>query len=155
MKEIEFIKRYQSQFSGKLYKSKRMDIYPPPKTNHPFVIERGGVEVGCAYLYYDSNFMDPMVWIMYLKVYEQGQGHGSRIMYELCELADLIEVVLYLEPGPDKDSNLNHPELVSWYQRFGFVGYHTMERKPTAYKAFEYPEPNKCLQRTRDKAARR
>ncbi len=90
-----------------------MTIYPEPKTSSPFLIERCGVEIGCAFLHYETAFSDPMVWLMYLKVFNQGQGHGSSIMRELCDLADVRGVVLYLEPGPDKKSNLNRADLVA------------------------------------------
>lgn len=132
MKELDFIKEYQSKFSGAVDKSKKMDIYPSPTSPHPFIIERGDIKIGCVYLHYDREFYSPVVWIMYLRSYTQSSGNGSRILRGLCELADLRGVTLYLEPGPDKLSSLNFPALVSWYRRYGFTGDNTMERKPSA-----------------------
>lgn len=131
MKENDYIKEFESRFTGKRDKSKKMDIYPSPRSSHPLVIEYEDEEVGCIYLHYERGMIRPVVWIMYVRSYEQGKGIGSRILRELCELADQYDVSLYLEPAPDKDSNLNHDELVAWYSKFGFIGHHTMERNPT------------------------
>lgn len=53
----------------------------------------------------------PMAWVVYLKSYKD--GNGAQILKLLCDMADKERVTLYLEPAPDKDSKLNHLQLVS------------------------------------------
>ena len=132
MNVIECIKEFESRYSGKRDKSKKMDIYPPPASPYPLVVEYLGEEIGCVYLHYERDFDQPMIWVMYLRSYDHGKGHGKIILDELCSLADKHNVTLYLEPVPDKGSKLKHCDLVSWYGKFGFVGHHTMERTPNA-----------------------
>ena len=132
MKETEYIKEFESRYSGNRDKSKKMDIYPSPVSAYPLVVEYSGKDIGCVYLHYEREFIQPMVWIMYLRSYDKGKGHGKKMLNELCSLADQYNVTLYLEPVPDKDSNLKHGDLVAWYRRSGFSGYHTMERQPNA-----------------------
>ena len=132
MKEIEYIKEFESRYSGNRDKSKKMDIYPPPDSAYPLVVEYSGKDIGCVYLHYEREFINPMVWIMYLRSYDQGEGYGKKILNELCSLADKYNVVLYLEPVPDRGSDLTHGDLVAWYRKFGFSGQHTMEREPNA-----------------------
>jgi len=107
-----------------------MNIYPKPNCSHPFVVELNGKEVGCIYLHYEYQMAPPMVWVMYLKSYSK--GFGSEILKLLCEQANKENVRLYLEPVPDKGSELLFSGLVSWYRRYGFVGEHTMVREPNA-----------------------
>ena len=132
MKETDYIKEFESQYSGRRDKSKRMDIYPPPRSSYPLVIDFVGGDVGCVYLHYDQNMRESAVWLMYLKAYEQGRGFGTCILRELCSLADLRSTHLYLEPAPDNDSNLKFDALVSWYRKFGFLGENVMCRAPNA-----------------------
>jgi len=130
MKEIEFIKEFKNTYGGFIDKSKSFDIYPAPKESNPFRVINNGVELGCLYLHFDRDMEPPIVWVMYLKSYEV--GNGSQILKLLCDFADNKEVTLYLEPSPDKGSRLNCPELVAWYRRHAFIGEATMERKPNA-----------------------
>lgn len=132
MREADYIKEFESRYSGTRDKSKKMDIYPPPRFSYPLVIDLAGEDVGCVYLHYDQNMRGYAVWLMYIKAYEQGRGFGTRVLRELCSLADLRSISLYLEPVPDNDSNLKFDALVSWYRKFGFVGENAMCRTPNA-----------------------
>jgi hypothetical protein len=132
MREIDYIKEFESQYSGRRDKSRKMDIYPTTRFHHPLIVDLMGEDVGCVFLHYDENMRDSAVWIMYLKAYKQERGLGTRILKELCFLADVRSVSLYLEPVPDNDSNLKFDALVSWYRKFGFVGENAMYRAPNA-----------------------
>lgn len=130
MRECEYIKEFQSCFSGKKDRSKELHV--TCGEDHPFVIEEGGEEIGCAYLHYEPQMRPPMVWVMYLKSYHIGIGNGSKILKMLCDFADQKFVTLYLEPVPDPGSCRDRSEIVSWYRRYGFEGDHTMKREPNA-----------------------
>lgn len=132
MRETDYIREFESLYSGRRDKSKKMDIYPLPRFRHPLIIDLVGEDVCCVYLHYDPSMRESAVWLMYLKAYEQGRGFGTRVLRELCTLADLRRVSLYVEPVPDNDSNLKFDALVSWYRKFGFVGENTMYRVPNA-----------------------
>lgn len=50
------------------------------------------------------------------------QGYATELMKEVCEQADVENVVLMLQPRPyDSASCINKEKLIEWYKRFGFV----------------------------------
>lgn len=130
MREIEYITAIQKKYSGKRDNSK--EILVASGIEHPFVVEYHGEDIGCIYLHFEPQMNPRMVWIMYLRSYLAGKGHGTGMMKMLCELADKMGVRLYLEPVPDRGSNRTQGELTAFYRRFGFEGSTTMQRPPIA-----------------------
>jgi GNAT superfamily N-acetyltransferase len=49
--------------------------------------------------------------LSHLSAAEQGKGHGTALMNKVCAEADRAAIVLLLT---------SKPELVEWYERFGF-----------------------------------
>lgn len=50
----------------------------------------------------------------------QRQGFGTQLMQQVCEDADLNNIVLMLNPSPEANS-ITKDKLMAWYKRFGFV----------------------------------
>ena len=79
------------------------------------------------------------VQLDYIKSLEQGKGHASGALRELCKLADKheVEIELCVHPLPWHSLNtklaFNKAKLRSWYSRHNFVAtsQRYMVRKPT------------------------
>jgi predicted GNAT family acetyltransferase len=58
---------------------------------------------------------------VYTPASEQGKGHATELMLDVCEEADKAGLVLVLWPRPyGDDVALSGTQLESWYARFGF-----------------------------------
>jgi N-acetylglutamate synthase-like GNAT family acetyltransferase len=69
---------------------------------------------------------------------EQGKGHATELMLDVCEEADKAGLVLVLWPRPyGDDVALSATQLESWYAKFGFrriqSGPVLMARAPGVY----------------------
>ena len=53
---------------------------------------------------------------------QQGRGHASELLAEICNAADRNGVCLFLEVEKGDDGNLSESQLMDWYWRFGFRG---------------------------------
>jgi GNAT superfamily N-acetyltransferase len=55
---------------------------------------------------------------------QPGQGHGSRMLEQLCDLADRhgVEICLKVLPFGRKPYPKSREQLVEWYQQYGFAG---------------------------------
>ncbi len=130
MGELEFIKEFKSRFSGKLDRSKIIDLASGP--SYPFLVEEEGNAIGCMYLHFEPSMRPPMVWVIYLKAYGKRKGNGSKMLRMLCRFADEAGIRLYLESVADPGGPLAGVQLVNWYKRYGFQGDVVMEREPHA-----------------------
>jgi len=64
---------------------------------------------------------------------QRRQGHASKLLKRICELADKVGVELSLRAEPkDSKIDLNQGQLVAWYGRCGFAGaWNKMSRPPS------------------------
>lgn len=51
---------------------------------------------------------------------EQGKGHGTALMREICRRADMSMFILVLSPEPFGKRTMDAKQLESWYGKFGF-----------------------------------
>ncbi len=130
MKELEFIQKFKQNYGCGIDRSKYLTIHPEPEEPFPFIVKQNNKSLGCLYLHIDLMMREPMVWVMYLKSYQK--GNGTKLLELICKEADAMDVKLYLEPAPDNDSRMNFYDLVAWYRRYGFTGEATMVRIPNA-----------------------
>lgn len=84
-----------------------------------------------------SNF-DNRLWLNSITSLDKGLGNATRVMNDICKIADKNNVTIALDPLPyGKDQKkLNYEQLVSFYKKFGFKfeegkdGFGDMERIP-------------------------
>jgi len=73
------------------------------------------------------------VHIYHLSVFNQRNGHGTKMLQILCHQADLSNIVLCLSPIPSPNGEehiIGSHKLISWYRQFGFEGDTSLCRQP-------------------------
>jgi hypothetical protein len=56
-----------------------------------------------------------------LQSIQKRQGHARALMLSLCSKADILGIVLMLNPKPEGDESMTTEQLMEWYEKFGFV----------------------------------
>lgn len=64
------------------------------------------------------------VYLMHIRTdrNQQGRGHASELLAEICKAADRNGVCLFLEVEKGDNGNLSESQLLDWYWRLGFRG---------------------------------
>lgn len=73
------------------------------------------------------------VHIFHFSVFRQWRGNGGRMLRQLCQTADRLNVILSLSPIPSPNGNdglLDHQQLIAWYRKYGFKGHSLLCRPP-------------------------
>lgn len=92
------------------------------------------VSLQCAYASEMAALLDHNeVYIKKLSTTFHFFGHGGRTMDWLTDLADKHGVTLVLHSDPEDDEPLDYEQLMSFYERRGFIcvdGHGLMKRQP-------------------------
>jgi hypothetical protein len=95
---------------------------------YPSVIDAEALPIGLVGCGWNEGCDDDLVQIYHVSALKSRQGHGTRVLRMLCELADQVGARLYVqaEPlfggAPDPYDTIDPRALVAWYQRQGFSG---------------------------------
>ena len=131
MSEYKYVKIIMSNYSDR--KDTRYELHTENGTEYPTIIEIEGKDIGCLHLYSSALLKPDLVEILHIRIYDQAQGQGSKLLKFLCDKADNLNITLYVMPVADKSKNsIPLYKLKEWYRKFGFKGDLTMERKPNA-----------------------
>lgn len=85
---------------------------------------------------FEVNYFDGHLWIssIYTDVDNRGQGKATKVMQDICNIADKYQVPIAMGVSPfgKSDNKLNKSQLIKWYKTFSFknIGFGDMERLP-------------------------
>jgi len=98
---------------------------------YPFVFENNkGIPIGLVCMAWEKGSSENLVRIFHISSFKSGRGNGSEILTKLCKVADDYKVNLTLQAEPQSNGLeiIEINKLVSWYQKFGFIGNCIMHR---------------------------
>ena len=129
----EYVNHMYSQYQGRA--AITVGINSESASIHPFVFENARkVPIGLSALSADDISNPANVDIYHISSFTPGKGQGTEIMNCLCRQADDYGVRLFIQAEAQFNGNktMTTPELIDWYQKFGFTGSRTMQREPNA-----------------------
>ena len=119
---LQFVKHLYSRFPGRI---------PVPVGGgmkgvvYPLVMYDGPEALGCIGCAWHDGLRDNEVQVYHFSAFLPGRGHGTRMMEQVCKLADQFGVALTLMPQPrwtESDEPLDEVALRQWYKKFDFAG---------------------------------
>lgn len=130
--ERRYVKEFYRRYAGRVaisvgYTQEMAELFP-------FVLENNqGKALGIVAMATLTNKEMSTVHIFHFSVFRQWRGNGSRMLRQLCQTADRLNVTLSLSPIPSPNGNedlLDHRQLIAWYRKYGFKGDSLLCRSP-------------------------
>lgn len=67
------------------------------------------------------DYWDNKVWLKDIMALDARQGNGTKVLKKIVDLADNMDITLYLTAEPFGTNKMPKGKLKQWYKKYGFV----------------------------------